>query len=608
MRSLPDLGSQRLAELRNATLVLLETKLLPETRIESLPVFVAVRGGANVGKTTVFNALAGQLISPSTVQAGSTRHPLVFLHEKWRSAFFPTPCLAGVECRELKDPRELLEDADRSDLLFFRFHDSARSESLALIDSPDADSSEPFNRIGSRRASALADLTVFVTTAQKYNDLVLVDDLIETLQRQARVYAVFNCVGEDVVFETLLADLKRVLARTPGLPALSGAWRLPLSHHRHPEEDLGPFLRQNLVDELGSLQAEQVKPKLLRSTVATIKTSTDAITDELAGETEFQSQLATLIELQRKECTDAYAAASRLAFPEESAALAKVLRYTEVGSLIESWSRIENANRLLKTFGRGMRLVNEKVRRLLLLLARRHEGTVSEERGGLEEYIETRDQSDADAATKHAESLRVRIESFLRDHEATSATARHLLANHSTPSQAREFAPGFHDAYLEHVRTMPDRGSDLLPRVDAWIEANRSTVRTLQALSMLFKIGLGLTVAYILPPATGFFQGLFHILKWFYFSLGYLGASYLLAVIVSKRLPDRARFRAARRTALENKIDERLLEPLRTAVDGLHSKSTCQEISRLTHELSRAVRSGQEPEAAAAQVESSGDA
>jgi len=80
-------AGSRATELRGDLLLSLRTKVLPELRAEGrLPVFVGVQGGTNVGKSTIFNALAGQLLSPSIVQASATKHPLVWAHSSWRTA------------------------------------------------------------------------------------------------------------------------------------------------------------------------------------------------------------------------------------------------------------------------------------------------------------------------------------------------------------------------------------------------------------------------------------------------------------------------------------------------------------------------------------------
>src|SRR5262245_10011336 len=48
--------------------------------------FVVVAGGTNVGKSTVFNWLAGETVSKSSPLARTTKAPAVFVHDKERAA------------------------------------------------------------------------------------------------------------------------------------------------------------------------------------------------------------------------------------------------------------------------------------------------------------------------------------------------------------------------------------------------------------------------------------------------------------------------------------------------------------------------------------------
>ncbi|MEM7235644.1 MAG: GTPase, partial [Planctomycetota bacterium] len=130
-----------LGELRGDLLLLLRLKVLPELKnARKLPVFVAVQGGTNVGKSTVFNTLAGQLLSPSVVQASATKHPLVYVHQSWKDALLAGDTFPGLELRELEDPKELLVDEAATELVYLRFHDDAELSPFALVDSPDFDS------------------------------------------------------------------------------------------------------------------------------------------------------------------------------------------------------------------------------------------------------------------------------------------------------------------------------------------------------------------------------------------------------------------------------------------------------------------------------------
>ena len=103
---------------RDDLLLLLRLKILPELEAHlKLPVFVGIQGGTNSGKSTVFNALIGKLLSPAVVLASATKHPLAFLHARWRPAFLDRQVFSGIELKEMADPKELIVDPERTDLL-----------------------------------------------------------------------------------------------------------------------------------------------------------------------------------------------------------------------------------------------------------------------------------------------------------------------------------------------------------------------------------------------------------------------------------------------------------------------------------------------------------
>src|SRR4051794_38111562 len=54
---------------------LLERKLLPQLQLPEL-LIVAIVGGTNIGKSVVFNHLAGETASAATPLAAGTKHPV----------------------------------------------------------------------------------------------------------------------------------------------------------------------------------------------------------------------------------------------------------------------------------------------------------------------------------------------------------------------------------------------------------------------------------------------------------------------------------------------------------------------------------------------------
>lgn len=570
---------------RDELLTLLSTKLLPECGATALPLFVAIQGGGNVGKSTIVNALAGRLISPAAVQASSTCHPLVYAHEKWHEAFLGQTCFTEFECRELSDPRELLGDKERSDVFYFAFHTDDRLAGIALIDSPDLDSFVGQNVAGAIQIGTVGDITVFVTTAQKYKDKILVEHLTRLLSSTAAALVLFNQVNEEIVFETLLSDLKNAL---PSDVALTYTTRIPTIFSPHPEEQIGESLRNELLPMFDSFDAVDVKRKTLGSALSSASRLAKETLNQLRQAAETQRKIVASIETGAADCVREYEASSGLAFPEETIALKKALKFTELGSLLQRTASIEETSRPLALVGSAVRNVNRVLRRVVLQLNGKHEGIVEGSEENLKNYAKVRDKADSENAVRCVESLRTKIESDLRGHHSASPIARGLLTDHLTPQYARSFGDNFREIHLQHLRETPNTGADLLPRLDAWLRAREKRARALGVAAVVLKVILALVIAAALPPEKEVFLGLLNIVKWAYFIGGYLIASYLVAAAIALFLPGKRHFIAGRRKAFATTVKKLLTEPLRTAMEGYVREKDCQEMETTLQEFETA--------------------
>lgn len=147
---------------------LLSYKLLPHLAGSGC-LIAAVAGGTNTGKSTVFNLLLGQDLSPVRNTAAATCRPLLAA-----SALRVAQCLEGklvpeFEPLELTDPEDLVSGQAPPKALFVA-QDGHLPDSLALLDIPDIDSIDKQNWEVAESIQAAGDVLVAVLTGEKYKD------------------------------------------------------------------------------------------------------------------------------------------------------------------------------------------------------------------------------------------------------------------------------------------------------------------------------------------------------------------------------------------------------------------------------------------------------
>jgi len=147
---------------------LLVYKLIPHLSGEGCLV-VAVAGGTNTGKSTVFNLLTHQVISPMVNTAAATCHPVVAAGTE-RTA----ECLEGKLIPEfLPVPLGDAADAVDSSISFrtvFVHEVSSIPHHLVIMDTPDVDSIDKRNWEVADHIRAAGDVLVAVMTGEKYKD------------------------------------------------------------------------------------------------------------------------------------------------------------------------------------------------------------------------------------------------------------------------------------------------------------------------------------------------------------------------------------------------------------------------------------------------------
>ncbi|GIW72974.1 MAG: hypothetical protein KatS3mg102_2516 [Planctomycetota bacterium] len=453
-----ELGT-RFDGLRAGALALLEGKVIPElvTDLE-LPLFVALVGGTNTGKSTAFNALVGMLLSETRVTAGATKQPLVYLHRRWERRLLAGEVFPGVRCVLLADPVELTV-ASEEPRLYVALHERKELESVALIDSPDLDSIEPRNRAAAERVLTLADVCLFVTTPQKYKDRVLVADLLAVAARRKRVVLLFNQVEDEIVYNTIVEDIR---SRLDGVE-LGGF--LPAVAERRPEVVLRPRIQELAAPWLDARRRRELKRRTLRHGLAALVQQVRELVEAYRAEAARKRALAEELARQRERIEREYRQGARLPFPESAAALRRELGALELHRVLPLQRR--SAASLAAGEPPPARAL-ELVRQALALaggrLTRWFAESLDAERPPVdwEAFREQRDRQDLVRVQQLALLLRSRIDARLRAEASRSQLALALLHRFFGEDDLERFEGEVERTYRELAASGPDAGRALL--------------------------------------------------------------------------------------------------------------------------------------------------
>jgi GTPase SAR1 family protein len=156
-------------------------------------VVVALAGGTGSGKSSLINALAGEVVAESGAQRPTTFRPLAWIPANPEPGLVRLLDAIGIEDRVGQD----------------------RVPWLAVIDLPDTDSVSEENRATVERVLPLVDAIVWVVDPEKYQDRVLHERYLAPLARHAdRFLFVLNHIDriDDQDVGELRSDLTESLA------------------------------------------------------------------------------------------------------------------------------------------------------------------------------------------------------------------------------------------------------------------------------------------------------------------------------------------------------------------------------------------------------------
>lgn len=147
---------------------LLTYKLLPKLAGRGCLV-VAVAGGTNTGKSTVFNLLLGAARSPVRHTAAATCRPVVAANPDRAAQCLSGQLLDGFEALPLGAEDDPL-DRDASPDALFVVENPRLPDRFVLLDTPDVDSIDLRNWTVADHLRAAGDVVIAVLTGEKYKD------------------------------------------------------------------------------------------------------------------------------------------------------------------------------------------------------------------------------------------------------------------------------------------------------------------------------------------------------------------------------------------------------------------------------------------------------
>lgn len=170
---------------------LLERKLLPQLT-DGLYLIVAVVGGTNIGKSVIFNHIAGFRASSSSPLASGTKHPVCLIPTGFEAHHDLGSLFPAFQLQPWLGSDEALQTHEEH-CLFWRSGDDVPSN-LIVLDTPDVDSDAPVNWQRADAVRQAADVLVAVLTQQKYNDAAVKQFFRKAAAEDKTAIVVFNRV------------------------------------------------------------------------------------------------------------------------------------------------------------------------------------------------------------------------------------------------------------------------------------------------------------------------------------------------------------------------------------------------------------------------------
>jgi len=193
-------------------------KLLPQVT-QAPYLIVAVAGGTNTGKSTVFNHLVGFAASRVHPDATQTKHPVCLLPAGFAQAHDLEQVFPGFERLAWSSEDDAVREGPTNLLVYREDPSGVQPLNLVLLDTPDVDGAIAVNWDRARRISHASDVLVAILTQQKFNDAAVRRFFREAAEADKTVLVIFNMVEWPEDREHCLRWLETFVRGTGAMPA-----------------------------------------------------------------------------------------------------------------------------------------------------------------------------------------------------------------------------------------------------------------------------------------------------------------------------------------------------------------------------------------------------
>ncbi len=151
---------------------------------DEFPIIISLLGGTGTGKSTIFNSIAGKVISNVATIRPATMSPVILVDKKYENQISNYDLFSS---RENNEVGEIVTDTPHPQII--------------IIDTPDFDSVQTANRDIAEHFFILSDVLIFVNSQEKYGDFA-VQNMVEAAKSW----------GKQIVFILNKVDSNDVLA------------------------------------------------------------------------------------------------------------------------------------------------------------------------------------------------------------------------------------------------------------------------------------------------------------------------------------------------------------------------------------------------------------